>query len=116
MVRTAGISSCTACSSCWSFSTCQKGSCQRWAKDGQAGKRVAPPGNRQNPLLMILLHQARRPHSLQNRERDTSRMSLLEAQAVSKAYGGIRALDTCSISVEQGTIAGLIGPNGSGKT
>ena len=43
-------------------------------------------------------------------------MSLLEAQGVSKAFGGIRALDTCSISVEQGSIAGLIGPNGSGKT
>ncbi len=43
-------------------------------------------------------------------------MSLLVAQNVSKAFGGIRALETCSISVEQGTITGLIGPNGSGKT
>lgn len=43
-------------------------------------------------------------------------MSFLEAEAVSKAFGGIRALDTCSITVEQGTITGLIGPNGSGKT
>ncbi len=43
-------------------------------------------------------------------------MSLLEVQAVSKAYGGIQALSNCSIAVEQGTIAGLIGPNGSGKT
>ena len=43
-------------------------------------------------------------------------MSLLEAQGISKAFGGIRALDTCSISVEQGSITGLIGPNGSGKT
>lgn len=43
-------------------------------------------------------------------------MSLLEAQNVSKAFGGIHALDTCSVSVEQGTITGLIGPNGSGKT
>jgi len=43
-------------------------------------------------------------------------MSLLEAQGVSKAFGGIRALDTCSISVEQGSITGLIGPDGSGKT
>ncbi len=41
---------------------------------------------------------------------------LLEANNVSKAYGGIQALDGCSIAVEQGTIAGLIGPNGSGKT
>ncbi len=43
-------------------------------------------------------------------------MSLLETQGVSKAFGGIRALDTCSVSVEQGSITGLIGPNGSGKT
>ena len=43
-------------------------------------------------------------------------MSLLEAENISKAFGGIRALDTCSIKVEQGTITGLIGPNGSGKT
>ena len=43
-------------------------------------------------------------------------MSLLEAHRVSKSFGGIRALDACSITVEEGSIAGLIGPNGSGKT
>jgi ABC-type branched-subunit amino acid transport system ATPase component len=43
-------------------------------------------------------------------------MSLLEARKVSKSFGGIRALDACSITVEQGSITGLIGPNGSGKT
>jgi neutral amino acid transport system ATP-binding protein len=43
-------------------------------------------------------------------------MSLLEADNVSKAFGGISALNTCSINVEQGKITGLIGPNGSGKT
>jgi ABC-type branched-subunit amino acid transport system ATPase component len=43
-------------------------------------------------------------------------MSLLEAQGVSKAFGGIAALDRCSISVQAGSITGLIGPNGSGKT
>ena len=43
-------------------------------------------------------------------------MSLLEAEGVTKAFGGIHALETCSISVEQGSITGLIGPNGSGKT
>lgn len=43
-------------------------------------------------------------------------MSILEARNVSKAFGGIQALSACSITVEQGTITGLIGPNGSGKT
>ena len=43
-------------------------------------------------------------------------MSILETNGVSKAFGGIQALRTCSINVEQGEIMGLIGPNGSGKT
>ncbi len=43
-------------------------------------------------------------------------MSFLEVHDVAKVFGGIRALDSCSIAVEQGTITGLIGPNGSGKT
>ncbi len=43
-------------------------------------------------------------------------MSYLEVDSVSKAFGGIRALNKCSLAVEQGTITGLIGPNGSGKT
>ncbi len=43
-------------------------------------------------------------------------MSFLEAENVSKSFGGIRALDACSITVEEGKITGLIGPNGSGKT
>ncbi|HEX8990182.1 MAG TPA: ABC transporter ATP-binding protein [Anaerolineales bacterium] len=43
-------------------------------------------------------------------------MKLLEASGVCKSFGGIRALDHCSIDVEKGSITGLIGPNGSGKT
>jgi ABC-type branched-subunit amino acid transport system ATPase component len=43
-------------------------------------------------------------------------MALLQATDIRKAFGGIQALDSCSISVEKGSITGLIGPNGSGKT
>ena len=42
--------------------------------------------------------------------------ALLRTEGVSKAYGGVQALNDCSIAVERGSIAGLIGPNGSGKT
>ena len=43
-------------------------------------------------------------------------MSLLEVASLSKQFGGVTAVDACSLSLEQGSITGLIGPNGSGKT
>jgi neutral amino acid transport system ATP-binding protein len=43
-------------------------------------------------------------------------VSFLDVRSVSKSFGGILALDDCTLSVEQGSITGLIGPNGSGKT
>jgi neutral amino acid transport system ATP-binding protein len=42
--------------------------------------------------------------------------ALLEVAGASKRFGGVVAVDECSFSVEGGTITGLIGPNGSGKT
>lgn len=41
---------------------------------------------------------------------------LLTVTKATKVFGGIRAVDECSFAVEKGTITGLIGPNGSGKT
>jgi branched-chain amino acid transport system permease protein len=41
---------------------------------------------------------------------------LLEVKGLAKRFGGVRAVDGCSFAVEEGTISGLIGPNGSGKT
>jgi ABC-type branched-subunit amino acid transport system ATPase component len=42
--------------------------------------------------------------------------AMLRAEGVSKAFGGVQALQDCTVEVERGSIAGLIGPNGSGKT
>jgi ABC-type branched-subunit amino acid transport system ATPase component len=42
--------------------------------------------------------------------------ALLEVSGVTKSFGGLRALSECSFEVAKGSITGLIGPNGSGKT
>ncbi|TMC12502.1 MAG: ABC transporter ATP-binding protein [Chloroflexi bacterium] len=43
-------------------------------------------------------------------------MSLLEVSDLGKRFGGVVAVDGCSLAVAPGSITGLIGPNGSGKT
>ena len=41
---------------------------------------------------------------------------LLAVTAVSKRFGGVRAVEEVSVSVKRGAIASIIGPNGAGKT
>ena len=43
-------------------------------------------------------------------------MPCLAIKNVSKAFGGLKAIDNASFSIEAGELVGLIGPNGSGKT
>ncbi len=43
-------------------------------------------------------------------------MTLLEAKAITKTFGGLTALSEVNFTVEEGEILGLIGPNGAGKT
>ena len=43
-------------------------------------------------------------------------MSLLEIREVSRAFGGVVAVDRVSLAVAHGAFLGLIGPNGAGKT
>lgn len=41
---------------------------------------------------------------------------ILEVREVTKRFGGVIAVDCCSLELAPGKIYGLIGPNGSGKT
>jgi branched-chain amino acid transport system ATP-binding protein len=43
-------------------------------------------------------------------------MALLEAQNLTKYFGGLAAVNRVDLTVAEGEIVGLIGPNGAGKT
>ncbi|HET9203370.1 MAG TPA: ABC transporter ATP-binding protein [Acidimicrobiia bacterium] len=43
-------------------------------------------------------------------------MALLEIQGLSKAFGGLRAINGLDITVDEGEVVSVIGPNGAGKT
>jgi branched-chain amino acid transport system ATP-binding protein len=43
-------------------------------------------------------------------------MSLLEAQGITKNFGGLKALDEVSFHIAKGELLSIVGPNGSGKT
>ena len=42
--------------------------------------------------------------------------NVIEGQDLSKAYGDVQAVDHVTLSVKEGALFGLLGPNGSGKT
>ncbi|MBR6872603.1 MAG: ABC transporter ATP-binding protein [Ruminococcus sp.] len=43
-------------------------------------------------------------------------MALLEVKKLGISFGGLRAVDDFSMTIEKGELYGLIGPNGAGKT
>ncbi len=43
-------------------------------------------------------------------------MQIMEIKNISKAFGGVKALDSADIKIESGKITAIIGPNGAGKS
>ncbi len=56
-------------------------------------------------------HEAPRPHPA-----GAPAVPAIELRGLCKAFGTLQAVDHLTLSVEQGEIFGLLGPNGSGKT
>jgi branched-chain amino acid transport system ATP-binding protein len=42
--------------------------------------------------------------------------AVIDVQNVTKSFGGLTAVNNCSLKVERGSVTGLIGPNGAGKS
>ncbi len=85
----------------------------RWRSRGTAalvGARIDDTGG------SIAAITDRRPVAAAPAPPDGPRRPLLEVRDLVKHYGGVRAVDGCSFAVPEGSITGLIGPNGSGKT
>jgi branched-chain amino acid transport system permease protein len=49
-------------------------------------------------------------------ERTFSDKPIMEMQGVSRAFGGLKAVNDVTMSIPEGSIYGVIGPNGAGKT
>src|SRR6266511_3902677 len=50
------------------------------------------------------------------RARRAASVTILEAERLSIAFDGLRAIDEVSLAVEPGLVFSIIGPNGAGKT
>ncbi len=75
---------------------------------GRRGAREAVPFERRQEVPRIVQRSAARSAP---RGADA-----LEVRGLVKRFGGITAVDGCSFRVRDGSVTGLIGPNGSGKT
>jgi branched-chain amino acid transport system ATP-binding protein len=82
-----------------------------WAK---LRRRWRPPPTEAAAMASRRIHQA--PPLPRFLQRDRIQEPVLEVDAVSKHFGGIRAVSGASLQVAVGEIHALIGPNGAGKT
>jgi ATP-binding cassette subfamily F protein uup len=91
-----------------------------WLRQGVKARRTRDEGRVRALLAMRTERAARRAQPgmvrLQADAGDRSGQMVIEAQRVSKAFGGSPVVANASVRIIRGDRVGLIGPNGSGKT
>jgi len=60
--------------------------------------------------------QAWSGHALSQASRGSGGAAVLDAQGILMQFGGLKALNDVDLTIQRGSIHGLIGPNGSGKS
>jgi ATP-binding cassette subfamily F protein uup len=93
---------------------------EAWLRQGVKARRTRDEGRVRALMAMRLERAARREASgavrLQVKEAQQSGQLVLEADAVSKAFGSNVVVQNFSARIIRGDRVGLIGPNGAGKT
>jgi ABC-2 type transport system ATP-binding protein len=77
-----------------------------------------PPHFLSGPVVVINLVSLSKCHQIPDTNQHIVHMTtqVISTDNLSKAYGETRAVNGVSISVREGSLFGLLGPNGSGKT
>ncbi len=82
-------------------------------KDGKKPNSL-PTGNGEKPGSEGV--GGKIPGLFQEKARPTNPEKLLRLDGISKNFGGLKAINHCTMDLSEGEIVGLIGPNGAGKT
>jgi ABC-type branched-subunit amino acid transport system ATPase component len=90
---------------------------RRPSSTGAAGLR---PGAGEQPNLLTPgsspVPVSRTPANVVSQVRPAEATAALEVRGITKRFGGVTAVDDCSLQLPLGGIVGLVGPNGSGKS